>query len=82
MSIEHVLQTLNAAKHQAERELSGINQALEALNGHGQKKPMATERRVMSAAGRQRIAAAQKARWAKIRQNRLVLIRKTGKKAA
>jgi len=82
MSMDNVVRTLNEAKHQAEKELSGINKALEALNGHGQKKPMATERRVMSAAGRRRIAAAQKARWAKIRQNRLVLIRKTGKKAA
>ena len=66
MSIEGIVQEVRA-------EIGRLEQVLKLL-GHGtvsvQKTAAKTERaprRKMSAAGRKRIAAAQKARWAKIR---------------
>jgi hypothetical protein len=49
--------------------LSGLNAALAAFVGtyYGAKPTPTRKRRKISAAGRKRIAAAQRARWAKIR---------------
>ncbi len=70
-SISQVVRSLHKQRKQAERELEKIGEAIKALgslhggsvrlNGLLRKKPR------FSAAARARIAAAQRARWAKIR---------------
>jgi hypothetical protein len=70
-SLSEIVSELEAKRDAAERELSRLNTAISALRGastvDGSKAvPAATAkpRRVMSAAARKKIAAAQKARWA------------------
>jgi hypothetical protein len=48
-------------------EISKLNQVLHLLEGGAKKTTRAKARGKISAAGRKRIAAAQRARWAKIR---------------
>jgi len=48
-------------------EISKLNQVLHLLEGGAKKTTRAKARVKISAAGRRRIAAAQRARWAKIR---------------
>ena len=79
---EHKLANLSAIVGQLKIErdrlhhqLSGLNAALAAFTGvytHGRPK-----RRKMSAQGRARIAAAQKARWAKIKSQKVDPIKRT-----
>ena len=52
--------SLESIKQQAEEEISKLKQVLRLLEGGGKSSG-----RKMSAAGKARIAAAQKARWAK-----------------
>jgi len=59
MSLESITQLVK-------EEISKLNQVLRLLKGTGVKQPKAP-RRKLSAAGRKRIVAAQRARWAKIR---------------
>jgi hypothetical protein len=63
MSIEGIVQDVRA-------EITRLQQVLELL-GSGNHKPAKVRvkraKRHMSAAGRKRIAAAQRARWAKVR---------------
>lgn len=77
-----VLAQLERERSRAQAEVQRLDQAIEVLQGLGrggrrggarQGKRRATRRprRTMSAAARKRIAAAQKARWAKLRQERL-----------
>ena len=61
-----VVHHLKAERDRAAKEVQRLDTALAALNGNVQRKQTAT-RRKMSAAGRARIVAAQKARWAKVR---------------
>jgi hypothetical protein len=63
MSIEGIVQEVRA-------EIGRLQQVLALLGGtvHVQRKPAKVRaKRHMSAAGRKRIAAAQRARWAKVR---------------
>jgi hypothetical protein len=63
MSLESITQQVKA-------EISKLTQLLRLLEGTSTKKATqkpAKARHKMSAAGRRRIAAAQRARWAKIR---------------
>jgi hypothetical protein len=60
-----VVQQLRKERDQAANVVESLNAALAALNG-GSYERTAT-RRTISAAGRARIAAAQRARWAKAR---------------
>jgi hypothetical protein len=64
MSIESITK-------QVKEEISKLTQVLHLLGSTGAKltknKAQVGPRRKMSAAGRKRIAAAQRARWAKIR---------------
>jgi hypothetical protein len=53
---------------QLEAERGRIDAAIRALRGVGTVPATKGKRRTMSAAGRARIAAAQRARWAKIRR--------------
>ncbi|PYX40234.1 MAG: hypothetical protein DMG81_06930 [Acidobacteria bacterium] len=67
---------LTAVLHQLEQErsrlasqLQNLNNALSALNAKGSSRGSG-----VSAAGRARIAAAQRARWAKVRAGKVVSI--------
>jgi hypothetical protein len=62
-----VLQQLRKERDQAAKTVGRLDAALAALNGgsHGRT----ATRHTISAAGRARIAAAQRARWARVRRN-------------
>lgn len=67
--IQNVVQQLERERIRLQTELHRVSAALTAfgyayLSGG---KPAKTNRRKISAAGRKRIAAAQRARWAKLR---------------
>lgn len=63
-----VIQQLRKERDQAARMVERLDTALAALNGDSYGKRTGTRRKI-SAAGRARIAAAQRARWAKVRGN-------------
>jgi hypothetical protein len=66
-TVKSIVKQLKKERDQVEKQLSGLNAAISAFVGvYAGAKP--TRRRgTMSAAGRKRIAAAQRARWAKVR---------------
>ena len=83
-TLDRAVNDLHSERSRLERELQRINAALSALsnlNGSGRGRGRGRGRRVgtatvrpqrhMSATARRRIAAAQRARWAKLRQQRL-----------
>ena len=62
-----VVKQLKKERDLVEKQLSGLNAALSAFAGvYAGTKPT-RKKRTISAAGRKRIAAAQRARWAKIK---------------
>ena len=61
-----VVQQLRTERDQAEKTVKRLDAALAALNG-GSRGKIAGTRRRLSPAARARIAAAQRARWAKSR---------------
>lgn len=61
-----VVQQLRKERDQAARTVERLDAALAALNGDSYRRRTGTRRKI-SAAGRARIAAAQRARWAKVR---------------
>lgn len=63
-----VVQLLRKERDQAARTLEQLDAALAALNGGSYGRKNGTRRKI-SAAGRARIVAAQRARWAKVRRN-------------
>jgi hypothetical protein len=66
-----LVQQLKKERDRAERELLGLNAALQAFVGAygGKSKPKPTRQRPkMSISARKKIAAAQRARWAKVRK--------------
>lgn len=50
-----------------QRQLDGVRVAAKALGGSAAKEVTRVKKRVLSAAGRAKIAAAAKRRWAKVR---------------
>jgi hypothetical protein len=61
-TVENIMEQLKKERDRVERQLSGLNAALSAFAGvYSGAKPKGT----MSVATRKRIAAAQRARWAK-----------------
>jgi hypothetical protein len=69
-SVSKIVKHLKTERGRAEKHLSALNLALAAFGGTyyiGAKPKAARKRRKISAAGRKRIAAAQRARWAKIK---------------
>jgi hypothetical protein len=82
-SIDRVVRDLESQRLRLQNELERVDEALSALTnlnggGRGRGRRRAAGRRTtvrpqrrMSASARRRIAAAQKARWAKLRQERL-----------
>ena len=69
-NLTSVLNQLEQERASLTSQLEQLDTALSALNGTGNNR---TGRR-MSAAGRARIAAAQRARWAKIKGQKVVSI--------
>ncbi len=66
-----ILKELNSRRNQLQTELVRVTAAIEALSGLGGKKMAVVSggqpRRTLSVSARKRIAAAQRARWAKYR---------------
>jgi hypothetical protein len=71
-----IMEQLKKERDRVQHQLSGLNAALEAFaaiyRGNTETKP----RRKMSAKGRASIAAAQRARWAKVNGQKVVPIAK------
>ena len=69
----HIIAALKAERDKVARQLNGLNAALAAFSGTytRESKP----RRRMSAASRRKIAAAQRARWARQKSQRVVSIK-------
>jgi hypothetical protein len=67
-NLARVVQQLKKERDQAAKKLESLDAALAALNGGSFGRRTAVRRKI-SAAGRARIAAAQRARWAKVRSN-------------
>ena len=68
-NLSGIVNRLKKERDRVEQQLSGLNDALEAFAGvyRGTAKP-GRKRRKMSVAARRKIAAAQRARWAKLRR--------------
>lgn len=70
-NLDGIVRELRTQRDRAQQEVERLNAALTALgnlgNGNGRSKRVlaATKRKPMSAAARRKIAAAQRARWAK-----------------
>jgi hypothetical protein len=68
--VSSIIGQLKVERDRVERQLTGLNAALVAFAGvYGGRKP-ARKRRTMSLAARKKIAAAQRARWAKFRKSK------------
>jgi hypothetical protein len=66
-SMSGIVKKLKKERDRVEKQLSGLNAALSAFAGvYAGTKPT-RKKRTISAAGRKKIAAAQRARWAKIK---------------
>jgi hypothetical protein len=70
-NLSGIVMQLKKERDRVEQQLSGLNAALAAFAGvyRGATKP-ARKRRKLSAKSRAKIAAAQRARWAKVRAKR------------
>jgi hypothetical protein len=67
INLNSIAKTLRAEEKALEKRLGKIKKALVAFAGLSENSGPKKRRKRMSAAGRRAIAAAQKARWAKIR---------------
>jgi hypothetical protein len=66
-NVSVIVKHLKKEKDKVEKQLSALNLALSAFVGTYYGAKPTRKRRKMSAAGRRRIVAAQRARWAKVR---------------
>jgi hypothetical protein len=69
-NLENALKELREKRSQAQIEIEKIDQiiaGIESLNGTGVMQKLVTQSRVISADSRRKMALAQKARWANIR---------------
>jgi hypothetical protein len=66
-NLSSLLKQLRKERDRAERQLSGLNAALAAFANVYSRSKTVRQQRKMSLAGRRRIAAAQRRRWAKVR---------------
>ena len=80
-NLSGIMRQLKKERDRVQQQLSGLNAALEAFAGVYRGNDGTKPRRKMSAKGRARIAAAQRARWARVkgRQN-VIPIAKSGKR--
>jgi hypothetical protein len=69
-----VVSQLQVERERIEEELRGVSAALAAFGKVYSRRKSVGTRRTMSAAGRARIAAAQRARWAKVKGQKVVSI--------
>jgi hypothetical protein len=67
-NLNGVLRQLKNERQRAQQEVQRIDAALQALSGVNHKRPGNTGPRRLSVAARRKIAAAQRARWAKIKK--------------
>ena len=65
--VSSIIEQLKKERDSVERQLSGLNAALRAFAGVYSNGQPSRKRRKMSAKSRAKIAAAQRARWAKFR---------------
>jgi hypothetical protein len=73
-NLSDIVKELGKERDRLHQQLSGLNAALEAFAGVYRGTNGTKPRRKMSAKGRASIAAAQKARWAKVRGHKVVPI--------
>ena len=66
-NVSVIVKQLRKERDKVEKQLSGLNAALAAFVGTYYGAKPTRKKRTMSAAGRKKIAAAQRARWARIR---------------
>ena len=67
INVSGIVKQLKKERDRVERQLSGLNAAISAFAGvYAGAKPT-RKRRKLSAKGRANIAAAQRARWAKVK---------------
>jgi hypothetical protein len=66
-NVSKIVKQMKKEREKVEKQLSALNLALSAFVGSYYGAKPTRKRRKMSAAGRKRIAAAQRARWAKIK---------------
>ena len=69
VNLSGIVKQLKKERDRVQQQLSGLNAALEAFAGVYQGNKGTGSRRKMSAQGRARIAAAQRARWARVNGN-------------
>jgi hypothetical protein len=73
MNVSAMVKQLKKERDRVEKQLSGLNAALSAFagvyRGEGKAAKSTGKRRTLSVAARKRIAAAQRARWKKFREN-------------
>jgi hypothetical protein len=66
-NVSTIVKQMKKERDRVEKQLSALNSALAAFVGTYYSSKPTRKKRTMSAAGRRKIAAAQRARWAKIR---------------
>ena len=87
-NLTNALQELRAERKQAQARVESIDQAIsviESLNGSGTVRQANQLTRIISQASRRKMARAQKARWAKVRNGSRPIVattRTTGSAAA
>ncbi len=70
-NLEGALQQLREERRQAEQQVETLDKAISAIEGilgHTSRGPRRSGTRVVSALARRRMAEAQRARWARVRQ--------------
>jgi hypothetical protein len=72
-NLSGIVKQLKKERDRVQQQLSGLNAALEAFAGVYRGQNGTKPRRKMSAKGRARIAAAQRARWAKVNGQKKVV---------
>ena len=73
IEITEIIKTLQTERAQTQKELAKLDKVISALRGLSLRNLTANangKRRTLSAAARRKIGKAQKARWAKVRQQR------------
>jgi len=73
-NLNQVVASLRREYSRLEKETERVRKALEAL-GHAGGNKLKRTKRVLSKAARQRIAAAQRLRWAKVRKQAAKLVK-------
>jgi hypothetical protein len=69
-NLSAVVQQLKRERANAQRVVGRLDAALKALRPLGTGNPVSRPRRKMSAAARRKIAAAQRARWARVKKQK------------